>query len=193
MATLGDIGMSALINILSALAFLFAFALLRIQPINDRVYFTKWYIEGRRSSPTSRGGLVGRFVNLNFRTYLTFLNWMPQALKMSESEIINHAGLDSAVFLRIYRLGYFQESYFLSGKMKFSYCWMVLSVCYCLSKSYDIFGFYLSLCMSVGNVGSCMSFIQLWTNFSIVIVEFIDLGPGIWMQISTICVLNVYK
>jgi hypothetical protein len=28
-------------------------------------------------------------------------------LKMSEAEIINHAGLDSAVFLRIYTLGYF--------------------------------------------------------------------------------------
>ncbi|XP_047972928.1 CSC1-like protein At1g32090 isoform X2 [Salvia hispanica] len=106
MATLGDIGMSALINILGAFAFLLAFALLRIQPLNDRVYFTKWYIEGQRSSPSRRGdGLVGRFVNLNYRTYLTFLNWMPQALQMKEPQIIEHAGLDSAVFLRIYRLG----------------------------------------------------------------------------------------
>ncbi|KAE9596897.1 putative calcium-dependent channel, 7TM region phosphate [Lupinus albus] len=30
---------------------------------------------------------------------------MPQALRMSETEIINHAGLDSAAFLRIYTLG----------------------------------------------------------------------------------------
>ncbi|GFP79329.1 CSC1-like protein at1g32090 [Phtheirospermum japonicum] len=106
MATLGDIGVSALINILSAFAFLFAFALLRIQPINDRVYFQKWYIAGKRSSPSNRGGgVVGKLVNLNIKTYLTFLNWMPQALKMSESEIISHAGLDSAVFLRIYILG----------------------------------------------------------------------------------------
>ncbi|GAA0149811.1 hypothetical protein Leryth_005437 [Lithospermum erythrorhizon] len=106
MATLGDIGVSALINILTAFAFLLAFALLRLQPINDRVYFPKWYIEGKRNSPTHRGGnFVGKFVNLNFRTYLTFLNWMPQALQMSEEEIISHAGLDSAVFLRIYILG----------------------------------------------------------------------------------------
>ncbi|CAA0838819.1 CSC1-like protein [Striga hermonthica] len=109
MATLGDIGVSALINILSAFAFLLAFALLRIQPINDRVYFPKWYLAGKRSSPRDSGGggggLVGKFVNLNFRTYLSFLNWMPQALKMSEPEIIGHAGLDSAVFLRIYILG----------------------------------------------------------------------------------------
>ncbi|KAL0331034.1 UNVERIFIED_CONTAM: CSC1-like protein [Sesamum angustifolium] len=105
MASLADIGVSALINILGAFAFLLAFALLRIQPINDRVYFPKWYIAGKRTSPRNWGGVVGKFVNLNLKTYLTFLNWMPQALKMSESEIISHAGLDSAVFLRIYLLG----------------------------------------------------------------------------------------
>ncbi|OVA02825.1 protein of unknown function DUF221 [Macleaya cordata] len=107
MASLGDIGVSAFINILSVFFFLLAFALLRLQPINDRVYFPKWYITGTRKSPrhSSRGNFVGKFVNLNFKTYLTFLNWMPQALRMSESEIINHAGLDSAVFLRIYLLG----------------------------------------------------------------------------------------
>ncbi|KAG5013644.1 hypothetical protein JHK86_025905 [Glycine max] len=106
MATLVDIGVSAAINILSAFAFLLAFALLRIQPINDRIYFPKWYLSGGRSSPKRSGeNFVGKFVNLNFRTYLTFLNWMPQALRMSESEIISHAGLDSAVFLRIYILG----------------------------------------------------------------------------------------
>ncbi|KAG8375158.1 hypothetical protein BUALT_Bualt10G0071300 [Buddleja alternifolia] len=105
MATLSDIGVSALINILGAFAFLVAFAVLRIQPINDRVYFPKWYIAGKRTSPRSWGGVVGKFVNLDIKTYFTFLNWMPQALKMSESEIISHAGLDSAVFLRIYTLG----------------------------------------------------------------------------------------
>ncbi|KAI9178208.1 hypothetical protein LWI28_023882 [Acer negundo] len=105
MATVSDIGVSAFINILTAFAFLLAFALLRIQPINDRVYFPKWYINGTRSSPRRSNNFVGKFVNLNFTTYLTFLNWMPKALRMSESEIINHAGLDSAVFLRIYILG----------------------------------------------------------------------------------------
>jgi len=113
MATLQDIGVSAFINILGAFAFLLAFALLRIQPINDRVYFPKWYISGGRSSPRRAGNFVGKLVNLNIKTYLTFLNWMPQALKMSEAEIISHAGLDSAVFLRIYTLGY---SFFFSLK-----------------------------------------------------------------------------
>ncbi|KGN55705.1 CSC1-like protein At1g32090 [Cucumis sativus] len=105
MATLGDIGVSALINIITAFVFLLAFAILRIQPINDRVYFPKWYINGGRNSPRSSRNFVGKYVNLNICTYLTFLNWMPAALKMSETEIISHAGFDSAVFLRIYTLG----------------------------------------------------------------------------------------
>ncbi|KAJ9556188.1 hypothetical protein OSB04_010802 [Centaurea solstitialis] len=105
MASLGDIGVSAFLNIISAFAFLLAFALLRIQPLNDRVYFPKWYLIGERSSPTHADNFVAKFVNLNYKTYLTFLNWMPQALRMKEPEIIEHAGLDSAAFLRIYVLG----------------------------------------------------------------------------------------
>ncbi|KAE8685892.1 CSC1-like protein [Hibiscus syriacus] len=105
MATLSDIGLAATINILSAFAFFLAFAILRIQPVNDRVYFPKWYIKGLRSSPLANGAFVSKFVNLDFRSYARFLNWMPAALQMPEPELIDHAGLDSAVYLRIYLLG----------------------------------------------------------------------------------------
>lgn len=105
MATLADIGLAGAINILSALIFFVAFAILRLQPINDRVYFPKWYIRGLRSDPATSGAFVRKFVNLDFRSYLTFLNWMPDALKMPEQELIEHAGLDSAVYLRIYLIG----------------------------------------------------------------------------------------
>ncbi|CAA7031027.1 unnamed protein product [Microthlaspi erraticum] len=105
MATLQDIGVSAGINILSAFIFFIIFAILRLQPFNDRVYFSKWYLKGLRSSPTRGGAFAQRFVNLDFRAYLKFLNWMPQALKMPEPELIDHAGLDSVVYLRIYWLG----------------------------------------------------------------------------------------
>uniref|UniRef100_A0A1D1YAY3 Putative membrane protein C2G11.09 n=1 Tax=Anthurium amnicola TaxID=1678845 RepID=A0A1D1YAY3_9ARAE len=104
MATLGDIGLSAAINILSAFAFFLIFALLRLQPINDRVYFPKWYLRGLRSSPT-HSGAVQKFVNLDYKSYIRFLDWMPDALKMPEPELIGHAGLDSAVYLRIYLIG----------------------------------------------------------------------------------------
>ncbi|KAK7320518.1 hypothetical protein VNO77_30065 [Canavalia gladiata] len=105
MASLGDIGLAAAINILSAVAFLLAFAILRIQPINDRVYFPKWYLKGLRSSPLQAGAFVSKFVNLDFKSYIRFLSWMPAALQMPEPELIDHAGLDSAVYLRIYLLG----------------------------------------------------------------------------------------
>lgn len=87
--------MSALINLLGTFAILLAFALLKTQPIKERIKFFKWYMNGRRANPSS-GGVVG----------LNFLNWMPPALKMSEDEIISHAGLDSTVILRIFTLGY---------------------------------------------------------------------------------------
>ncbi|KAL8462685.1 hypothetical protein ACS0TY_033636 [Phlomoides rotata] len=105
MATFGDIGVSAGINILFAVAFLVAFAILRLQPINDRVYFPKWYLKGLRSSPMHSGSFVSKFVNLDWRSYVKFLNWVPDALRMPEPELIDHAGLDSAVYLRIYLLG----------------------------------------------------------------------------------------
>ncbi|ONH93659.1 hypothetical protein PRUPE_8G244700 [Prunus persica] len=105
MATLQDISVSAAINILSALGFLVAFALIRLQPFNDRVYFPKWYLKGIRGSPTSSGAFVKKFVNLDAKTYIKFLNWMPAALRMPEPELIDHAGLDSAAYIRIYILG----------------------------------------------------------------------------------------
>ncbi|KAI3514637.1 hypothetical protein L1887_13219 [Cichorium endivia] len=105
MATVSDITVSAAINSLSALIFLVAFAILRLQPMNDRVYFPKWYLKGIRENPSTSGPLVKKFVNLDFRMYLRFLNWVPAALRMPELELIDHAGLDSAVYIRIYLLG----------------------------------------------------------------------------------------
>ncbi|PHU07379.1 Calcium permeable stress-gated cation channel 1 [Capsicum chinense] len=105
MASSEDILLSAVLNLLSAFAFLVAFAILRLQPINDRVYFSKWYLKGIRASPRSSGAFMKKFVNLDCRTYISFLNWMPAALRMPEPDLIDHAGLDSAVYIRIYLLG----------------------------------------------------------------------------------------
>ncbi|KAM0933111.1 putative calcium-dependent channel, 7TM region phosphate [Dioscorea sansibarensis] len=103
MATLGDIGVAAAFNIISVVIFLVAFAFLRLQPMFDMVYFPKWYIKGVRISPNLSG--VKKFVNLEWRSYLRILEWVPAALKMPEPELIEHAGLDSAVYLRIYLIG----------------------------------------------------------------------------------------
>ncbi|KAI7741870.1 hypothetical protein M8C21_027949 [Ambrosia artemisiifolia] len=107
MATLSDIGLAAALNIITAFIFLLAFAILRLQPFNDRVYFPKWYLRGLRASPATSGAFVNKFINLDYRSYIRFLNWMPDALRMPEPELIDHAGLDSAVYLRIYLLGFY--------------------------------------------------------------------------------------
>uniref|UniRef100_A0ACD5THW0 Uncharacterized protein n=1 Tax=Avena sativa TaxID=4498 RepID=A0ACD5THW0_AVESA len=101
MATLEDLGVSAFINIVGAFVFLLLFAVLRIQPVNDRVYFPKLYITKQRAHDHR----ARRAINLNLCTYFRFLSWVPGALRMNQTELIHHAGLDSAVYLRIYTLG----------------------------------------------------------------------------------------
>ncbi|KAI5022618.1 hypothetical protein ZWY2020_059540 [Hordeum vulgare] len=107
MATIYDIAVGAAFNIVTAVAFLLLFAFLRLQPVNDRVYFPKWYLKGTRTSPASAGATVAaaKYINLDMRSYLKFLSWMPAALKMPDDELIQHAGLDSVIYLRIYRTG----------------------------------------------------------------------------------------
>ncbi|XP_027343759.1 calcium permeable stress-gated cation channel 1-like [Abrus precatorius] len=105
MTTLSDIGVAAALNISSAFLFFVAFAILRLQPFNDRVYFPKWYLKGLRTDPVHGRAFVSKFINLDWRAYLGFLNWMPEALRMPEPELIDHAGLDSVVYLRIYLIG----------------------------------------------------------------------------------------
>ncbi|CAM0958466.1 unnamed protein product [Alopecurus aequalis] len=105
MATVYDICVAAGFNIVTAVVFLLVFAFLRLQPINDRVYFPKWYLKGMRDDPSSAGAAVTKYVNLNLRSYMKFLSWMPAALNMPEDELIEHAGLDSVIYLRIYRTG----------------------------------------------------------------------------------------
>ncbi|MQL98343.1 hypothetical protein Taro_031036 [Colocasia esculenta] len=107
MATVGDIAVSAFVNILLWFVFLAAFAFMRIQPVNDRVYFPKLYIAAGRKNPRSgEANWVWKHFSLNVGSWLgAFLGWMPAALRMSQADIIRHAGLDSAIYLRIYILG----------------------------------------------------------------------------------------
>ncbi|KAH6557658.1 hypothetical protein KP509_1Z101700 [Ceratopteris richardii] len=106
MTTLSDLGVSAAINITSSVVFLLVFALLRLQPFNDRVYFPKWYLNRKRQPSKVDGDRsISDIINLDWRGYVHFLDWTKEALKMPEPELIEHAGLDSAIYLRIYLLG----------------------------------------------------------------------------------------
>ncbi|XP_031503048.1 CSC1-like protein At1g32090 [Nymphaea colorata] len=105
MTTMQDLAVPAVINILVTFASLLAFALLRSQPINDRVYLPKSYINGRRRSTRSSEGLGPKLVNLKLTTFVKFLNSIPEALEKEKEDIIKHDGVDSAAYLRLYLLG----------------------------------------------------------------------------------------
>ncbi|KAL8131235.1 hypothetical protein AgCh_007235 [Apium graveolens] len=47
-----------------------------------------------------------KFVNFDMNSYVKFLKWMPDAFQMPELELIDHAEIDSFVYLWIYLVGY---------------------------------------------------------------------------------------
>ncbi len=114
MTTLRDIGVSALINIVSTIFSLVGFMALSLQPMNDRVYKPKLYLKGvLRDSPSStsrnnnnnNNNNSHRYFETDIRQYLWSFSWVAAALRMPEENLIEHAGLDSVVYLRIYLLG----------------------------------------------------------------------------------------
>ncbi len=111
MTTLRDIGVSALINIVGTIFSLVGFMALSLQPMNDRVYKPKLYLKGvLRDSPSStsrnnNNNNSHRYFETDFRKYLWSFSWVAAALRMPEENLIEHAGLDSVVYLRIYLLG----------------------------------------------------------------------------------------
>jgi hypothetical protein len=115
MTTLRDIGVSALINIVGTIISLVGFMALSLQPMNDRVYKPKLYLKGvLRDSPSSTSRSSNnnnnnnnshRYFETDCRQYLWSFSWVAAALRMPEENLIEHAGLDSVVYLRIYLLG----------------------------------------------------------------------------------------
>ncbi|KAI3522982.1 hypothetical protein L1887_01034 [Cichorium endivia] len=60
------------------------------------------YTRKRSAGARSRSGaFVQKFVNLDFKSYLKFLYWMSAALCMPQPELIDHARLDSIVYLTV--------------------------------------------------------------------------------------------
>lgn len=120
-----DVVTSAWINVVTSIVILLAFAVLKNQPMNARVYFPKWFLELHKRSAGSAGGFdpasrttnpIGRFLNLNVKSYAHVMDWIWTTLRMPEMELIEHAGLDSAVLLRVFLLGY---NYCLLSKFVF--------------------------------------------------------------------------
>ncbi|KAH0864451.1 hypothetical protein HID58_081662 [Brassica napus] len=89
-SSINEIGVAEAINIVTSIAFLIAFAILRIQPVNDIAYFPKWYLKGLGTSSIQTGGFGSKFINLDFMSY------------HFKCQNQSSSGLDSVVYLRIY-------------------------------------------------------------------------------------------
>lgn len=110
MTTLREIGVAALVNIGLTILFLLSFVFLSLQPVNDRVYYPKLYIKGlRKGRPRATPRQlkpIEKYVNLELNQYTRLFDWVKSALRKTENDIIQHAGLDSAVYLRIFLVGW---------------------------------------------------------------------------------------
>jgi len=109
-----DVVTAAWINIVTSIVLLLAFAVLKNQPMNARVYFPKWFLNGKKQRAGAVGGFeyrssssnpIGRFVNLNIQSYAHVMDWIWTTLRMTEGELIEHAGRDAAVLLGVFLLG----------------------------------------------------------------------------------------
>lgn len=127
-----DVVTAAWINIVTSIGLLLAFAVLKNQPMNARVYYPKWFLRGQKQKLTgelnagsripppttitsnattrdqarsSNGHPMNRYVNLNVKSYAHVMDWIWTTLRMPETELIEHAGLDSAILLRVFLLG----------------------------------------------------------------------------------------
>ncbi|KAJ9689664.1 hypothetical protein PVL29_012380 [Vitis rotundifolia] len=135
MATLQDIALAAAINILSACIFFLVFAILRIQPFNDRVYFPKWYLKGLRSSPTRSGAFVQRlklFVPIAFLAWaiLVPVNWTSASNTLAQSKA-TYSDIDK---LSISNTPLGSERFWSHIVMAYAFTFWT---CYLLQKEYE--------------------------------------------------------
>ncbi|CAM6101640.1 unnamed protein product [Calypogeia fissa] len=109
MSSVQDIVASLIINSASSVALICAYAVLKNQPVNTRVYFARKAKLGLQDAgpdgPNQKNRRLGRYINLNPRSYIHIMDWIRSSLKMSEAELIEKAGLDSVVYLRMLLLG----------------------------------------------------------------------------------------
>ncbi|KAL3682930.1 hypothetical protein R1sor_000952 [Riccia sorocarpa] len=105
-----DVLTSFAINGILSVVLITLFSVFKNQPLNVRVYYSKWQLKGDKACPTKHIPTVSsngirRYLNLDAKSYIHVMDWIKECLKMPEAELIDHGGLDAAVFLRLISLG----------------------------------------------------------------------------------------
>ncbi|GJP49908.1 hypothetical protein CLOM_g9064 [Closterium sp. NIES-68] len=113
-STFADLGYSCAINLSIFAAMIVLYTILSKQPLNARVYFTKWFsINDQEASEKyeklkMKGNMVKKrqWLELSLKKYRRAFSWVQVALALPERELIAHAGLDNVVFLHTLKLGF---------------------------------------------------------------------------------------
>lgn len=87
---------SAAINIGLALVLLSLFSILKKQPSNADIYYARRLSKDHRIDFDSI---------LTLRRYLPSVSWISHAVRVSEDEILDTAGLDALVVIRLFKFG----------------------------------------------------------------------------------------
>lgn len=91
------------INVVTVVAFLIAYVLSKNVPVNFRVYYPRRFVEP--VDDLGHSGDKARY-GVGWRIYRHFMEPVISIWRMSETEFIERYGLDSAVLLRTFLLGY---------------------------------------------------------------------------------------
>lgn len=102
------------INVVTIVAFLIVYVILKNLPVNFRVYYPRRCLKGQ-------GEHVDDLIDsgdkkqhgVGWRSHFQFMDSLLSIWRMTETEFIERYGLDSAVFLRTFLLGY--DSYITSA------------------------------------------------------------------------------
>ena len=91
---------SAAINIGLAFMILSLFSVLKKQPSNASIYYARLLSKRQYNIiPLSNDS------TFTFRRFLPSISWIPRAFRVTEDEIIEIAGLDALVVIRLFKFG----------------------------------------------------------------------------------------
>lgn len=95
------------INVVTVVAFLIVYVILKNLPVNFRVYYPRRYLKGQVERVDDLVDIgVKKRRGLRWRSFLHILDPIVSIWRTTEEEFIDAYGLDSAVLLRTFLLGY---------------------------------------------------------------------------------------
>lgn len=97
---------SAGINIGVALILVSLFSIFKRQPSNADIYYARLISLEQDNLYVNIPVVDGRHSLISLRRYIPSVQWVKDALKLTEDDILDHCGLDPLVLIRLFKFGY---------------------------------------------------------------------------------------